>query len=122
MHTILVVDDDKGLLRILELVFRRANYEVLLAENAEEALQLVAQHYPDIILMDDMMPGMPGIEACRLIKQNPLTQSIPVVIYSAGPSVLDRKLLREVGASCSLRKPVEPRKIVETVQSLLAGV
>lgn len=121
--TILVVDDEVGMLRILQLMFERANFNVLTAENGEIALRLVKSHRPNIILIDDMMPGISGTQVCKQVKSNPRMASIPVIIHSAGPDILDYEYLREIGADAALRKPCPTRTILSTVeQHLSVGV
>ncbi|MCU0497410.1 MAG: response regulator [Anaerolineae bacterium] len=123
MSTILVVDDDKGMLRILELLLTRAHYQVVLAKDGITALDAIRQQRVDLILMDDMMPGgLSGIDACRLIKSSPEWKHIPIVIHSAGPDILDQQLLLSIGAVSALRKPCEPQVILETVAKTLASV
>lgn len=119
--TILIVDDDLGLLKILTIVFERAHYEVMTATSGEEAMKLVHSMRPDAVLMDDMMPGIPGTQVCKILKNDPETSRIPIVIYSAGPDILNRAYLDEIGADASLRKPCDHRIIIETIDRTLAA-
>jgi CheY-like chemotaxis protein len=83
MNKVLLVDDDEMNRDMLSRRLQRNNYEVVIAVNGEESIQIAEKSQPDIILMDMNMPLMDGLEATRQIKKNPLTSSIPVLILSA---------------------------------------
>lgn len=118
-YTILVVDDEDGMLKILRILFERANYNVLVADDGDMALEIIRRERPDVVLMDDMMPGTSGTQICKIVTHDPSTAQIPVVIYSAGPDIMDQQYVREIGASAVIRKPAPPQKIVGEVQRAL---
>jgi CheY-like chemotaxis protein len=120
MSSILLVDDDRSMLRILQLIFERAKYQVYLAKGSAEALEIIYQHFPDVVLIDDMMPEMTGSQVCVKLKTDPLTCKIPVIIHSAGNDVLDEELMREIQADAALRKPSHPSELLRTVERCLA--
>lgn len=121
MSSILLVDDDRSMLRILQLIFERAKYDVFLAKDSTEALKIIYHQSPDLVLIDDMMPEVTGSEVCWKIKRDPLTSHIPVIIHSAGSDVLDEDWMREIKADAALRKPTHPSVLVATVERCLAA-
>jgi two-component system, cell cycle response regulator len=116
---ILVVDDILPNVKLLEAKLSSEYYDVLTASNGEEALKMVAEESPDIVLLDVMMPGMDGIEVCRRIKQNPNTAHIPVVMVTALTDAQDRVRGLESGADDFLSKPVNDIALFSRVRSLV---
>jgi DNA-binding response OmpR family regulator len=102
---ILVVDDDPRLLHIVEMYLSIEGYDVVTAENGEDGLKEVESARPDLVILDIMMPGMDGIEACRRIRTNAETQSVPVVMFSALSSDDDVERARLAGANHLITKP-----------------
>jgi DNA-binding response OmpR family regulator len=120
MPTILVVDDDRALLLIMQLTLERAGFRVVTAETGDQALKLANQSNFDLIILDDMMPGMSGGQTCRLLKSDPRTQNIPVMLYSARSDAVDNEYVHDILADAALRKPAAPNKVLEMVRNLLA--
>lgn len=120
MATILVVDDDRALLLIMQLTLERAGFRVVTAENGDTALKLAQTQPFDLIILDDMMPGMSGGQTCRLLKSDPRTQNIPVMLYSARSDAVEHEYVRDILADAGLRKPAAPNKVLEMVRGLLA--
>jgi len=102
---ILVVDDDPRLLHIVEMYLSIEGYDVVTAENGEDGLKEAEAARPDLVILDIMMPGMDGIEACRRIRTNAETQSVPVVMFSALSSDDDVERARLAGANHLITKP-----------------
>jgi len=122
-HTVLIVDDEEGMLTILNIILGRAGFRILTATNGYDALDLILEHNPSVVVLDDMMPGITGGEVCKQVKSNPKTRLIPIVMHSAGMKVKDDRYLAEIGADAALSKPVSPGKMVDTVrQFLVQGV
>ncbi len=96
---ILVVDDEVNITQILEFSIGAEGYEVVTAANGEEAIEKARREQPDLIILDVMMPRIDGYEACRILKTNPLTKSIPVVLLTAKGRDIDKRLGYEVGAT-----------------------
>jgi two-component system alkaline phosphatase synthesis response regulator PhoP len=116
---ILVVDDEVYILHILDFILGAENYDVITASNGEQALQKVRDENPDLIVLDIMMPKLDGYETCRIIKNDPKTKSIPVILLTAKGREVDQKLGKEVGASDYITKPFSPSKLIERVQAIL---
>jgi two-component system alkaline phosphatase synthesis response regulator PhoP len=116
---ILVVDDEVNITQILEFSIGAEGYEVITASNGEEAVEKARREQPDLIILDIMMPRIDGYEACRILKSNPLTKNIPVVLLTAKGRDIDKRLGYEVGATDYIIKPFSPNKLIERIQELL---
>lgn len=117
---ILVVDDEINITQILEFSIGSEGYEVITAQNGEEAIDRARREQPDLIVLDIMMPKIDGYEACRILKANPLTKNIPVVLLTAKGRDIDKRLGYEVGATDYIIKPFSPNKLVDRIQELLS--
>jgi two-component system alkaline phosphatase synthesis response regulator PhoP len=118
---ILVVDDEVNITQILEFSIGAEGYEVVTAANGEEAIDKARREQPDLIILDVMMPKIDGYEACRILKANPLTKSIPVVLLTAKGRDIDKRLGYEVGATDYIIKPFSPSKLIDRIHQLLVG-
>jgi len=118
MPKILVVDDEPINVELLE-AYLIGEYNILTAYNGEEALEKVKSEHPDLILLDIMMPGMDGYEICRILKNDSLTQFIPIVMVTALSERDDRIKSIEVGADEFLTKPVDKVELMARVKSLV---
>jgi len=116
---ILVVDDERYILHILDFSLGAEGYEVITAGDGEQAVERARTEHPDLVVMDIMMPKMDGYEACRLIKSDPETRQIPVIILTAKGRDGDQKRGRDAGADEYLTKPFSPAKLIERVHSVL---
>ncbi len=106
MQTILLVDDERMNLKILETVLRRGGYRFFEVESGEEALKILEREKVDLILLDLMMPGMDGFQTLEKIKQNSSTVFIPVIIASALKESVDIEKGLELGANDYFTKPL----------------
>lgn len=104
-HRILVVDDDPSLLHVVSMYLNIEGYEVETAKDGEEALRAIATQRPDVVILDVMMSGMDGLEACRTIKADPATRDIPVVMFTALSRDDDVASGRDAGADRFINKP-----------------
>lgn len=116
---ILVVDDLAPNLNLLEVKLQAEYYDVVTAKSGEKALEIAFKEPVDLILMDAMMPGMSGFEACRQLKQNPKTWHIPVVMVTALEETKDRIRGLEAGADDFISKPIDDFNLMARVRSLL---
>jgi two-component system cell cycle response regulator len=106
MFTVLLVDDEKMNLRILRTILRQGNYRFLEAESGEEALKVMQQKEVDLVVLDLMMPGMDGFQTLEVIKRNPSTTFVPVIIASALKDSADIEKGLELGANDYFTKPL----------------
>jgi DNA-binding response OmpR family regulator len=118
---ILVVDDDPRLLHIVSLYLGIEGYEVIQASNGEDGLKAVNETPPDLVIMDIMMPGMDGVEACRRIRENPTSATIPVLMFSALSGDDDVERARLAGANHLITKPFNLVGLGQVVKSFFSS-
>jgi len=116
---ILCVDDEPSILKIFEGLFAPNDYEIIKAQNGQEALEKLNEERVDLVLMDIMMPKLDGLEACRRIKGNERTRDLPVVMVTALSEKADLIKGIEAGAEDFISKPFDAREILERVKILL---
>jgi two-component system alkaline phosphatase synthesis response regulator PhoP len=117
---VLVVDDEVNITQILEFSIGAEGFDVITAQNGEEAIEKARREQPDLIILDVMMPKIDGYEACRILKANPLTKNIPVVLLTAKGRDIDKRLGMEVGATDYIVKPFSPNRLIERINQLLS--
>ncbi|HHX75426.1 MAG TPA: response regulator transcription factor [Firmicutes bacterium] len=116
MPKILVVDDEKTIVKGLKFALEKEHYEVLAAYDGEEALQLFEEEAPDLIVLDLMLPGVDGFEVCRRIRKKSET---PIIMLTARGEDIDKILGLELGADDYMTKPFNPRELVARVKAIL---
>jgi len=117
--SVLIVDDEKDLMRLLEFNLRQAGYETACAPSGTEALAQARRQVPDLVLLDLMLPDLPGTEVCRQLKGDPRTSHVPVVMLTARGEELDRVVGFELGADDYVVKPFSMRELVLRVRAVL---
>jgi two-component system phosphate regulon response regulator PhoB len=117
--TVLLVDDERDLLSVLDFNLRAAGFETVLATRGEEALLALKRRVPDLVLLDLMLPDIPGTEVCRRIKSDARTKHVPVVMLTAKGEEVDRVVGFELGADDYVTKPFSPRELALRVQAIL---
>ena len=115
----MVVDDSQTIRKTAETLLGRAGYEVVSAQDGFEALALVAQHSPDLIFIDIMMPRLDGYQACALIKGNRQYAKTPVIMLSSKDGLFDRARGRLVGSDQYLTKPFTRDELLAAVEAHL---
>ncbi|MBU6402985.1 MAG: response regulator transcription factor [Verrucomicrobia bacterium] len=116
---ILVVDDEPDAVELVEFNLRAAGYETTSAADGAEALRKARASTPDLILLDVMLPEIDGLEVCKLLRRDPATAAIPILMLTARAAELDRVLGLELGADDYVTKPFSPRELVLRVKNLL---
>ncbi|MEO1401687.1 MAG: response regulator [Cyanobacteria bacterium J06635_1] len=119
MTTVLIVDDSSVLREMISGLLLKAGMTVLEAKDGMEAKEKVLASPPDLIVLDIVMPNMNGYELCRWIKNNPGSETVPVVICSSKNEEFDRYWGMKQGADAYIAKPFRPTEMVETVKHLL---
>jgi two-component system phosphate regulon response regulator PhoB len=117
--TVLIVDDERDILSLLDFNLRQAGMETLLAASGEEALAQVRRQVPDLVLLDLMLPDIPGTEVCRRLKSAERTARVPVVMLTAKGEEVDRVVGFELGADDYVVKPFSVRELVLRLQAVL---
>jgi DNA-binding response OmpR family regulator len=116
---ILVVDDEPDLLELIETNFRAAGFNIVSAANGREALRQAKALKPQLILLDVMLPELDGLEVCKMLRSDPATRSIPIVMLTARAAEIDRVLGLELGADDYITKPFSVRELILRVKKLL---
>jgi twitching motility two-component system response regulator PilG len=112
---VMVIDDSNTIRRSAEIFLTQAGCEVLLAEDGFDALAKIADHRPDVIFVDIMMPRLDGYQTCALIKKNPRFQATPVIMLSSKDGLFDRARGRLVGSDEYLTKPFSKDTLLRAV-------
>jgi two-component system alkaline phosphatase synthesis response regulator PhoP/two-component system response regulator VicR len=118
---ILAVDDEKHIVRLVQITLEKEGYELITASNGREALEKVASEKPDLVVMDVMMPEMDGLEALAKMKSDPATESIPVIMLTAKAQDSDVFRGWQSGADLYLTKPFNPAELVTFVKRIFAN-
>ena len=116
---IMLVDDNPGMLALFSRILKRGNYDLLLACSAADALALLEQTTPDLIITDMLMPGMDGIELCRKIRTQRRTANIPLFVLTAWPDNASRDDAMAAGADEFLSKPISVDSFIGKVRAAL---
>jgi len=116
---VLIVDDERDLVRLLEFNLQQAGFETAAAYTGVEALEKVRQRVPDLVVLDLMLPDIPGTEVCRQIKASPRTRHVPVLMLTARTDEVDRVVGFEVGADDCVTKSFSVRELVLRIRAIL---
>jgi len=116
---ILVVDDEAELVKAIQIRLERADYEVLVAYDGQEALDKARRERPDLIVLDLMLPKINGYKVCRLLKFDEKYKKIPIVMLTARAQESDKKLGHETGADVYITKPFQHEVVLAKIKELL---
>jgi DNA-binding response OmpR family regulator len=119
MKKILIVDDEPNIIMSLEYIFKKNNFEVFIARDGQEALDILKDQIPEIIILDVMMPNVDGFETIKKIKSNENWQHCKVIFLSAKNKQTDIQKGLDLGASAYMTKPFSLKKLVEKVNELV---
>jgi DNA-binding response OmpR family regulator len=117
---ILIVDDDLDTLRLVGLMLQRQGYQIAAASNGSQSISMAQADKPDLILLDVMMPDMDGYEVTRQLRANQITNTIPIIMFTAKTQVDDKVEGFEAGVDDYLTKPTQPRELFAHVKAVLA--
>lgn len=115
---VLLIEDELDLANVTKSRLENSGYKVLTAPSAELALGLLQKNIPDLILLDLLLPGMRGEEACKRIKANAKLKHIPIILFTASASDIP-KVAKEIGAEDYIMKPFEPEELLEKVKKFI---
>ena len=116
---VLIVEDDPDIVDILSYNLKQADLKVTSVPDGSSALAEVKRRLPDLILLDLMLPKVDGLEVCRLLKSEPETKNVPIIMITAKGEEVDRIVGLELGADDYITKPFSPREVVLRVRSVL---
>src|SRR5438445_6904457 len=120
MARILVVDDEPDAVELVEFNLKSAGYEVVTASDGSEALKKAKACSPDLIVLDLMLPEVDGLEVCKILRRDPATSGIPILMLTARAAEMDRVIGLELGADDYVTKPFSPRELLLRIKKLLA--
>jgi len=116
---ILVVDDEKDILELVAYNLQKEGFRIDTCQDGEAALEKVRNEKFDLLILDLMLPGMQGMELCRILKTGEDTASIPIIMLTAKGEELDKVLGLEMGADDYITKPFSPRELIARVKAVL---
>ena len=116
---ILVIDDEPDAVELIEFNLKDAGFEVITAVDGAEALKKARRVLPQLILLDVMLPEVDGLEVCKILRRDPNTAAIPIIMLTAKAGEIDRVLGLELGADDYITKPFSPRELVLRVKNML---
>lgn len=121
MAKVLVVDDEPNILISLEFLMQQAGFDVITAEDGEQALAHVQQTRPDLILLDISLPGISGFDVLEQLRQQSTTAALPIIMLTAHGREVEREKGMALGADDYITKPFSTQALVEKVNALLTG-
>lgn len=117
--TVLVAEDEPDVQQLVVANLKSAGFAVLEASNGAAALEMAREHRPELIILDLMLPNMPGLEVCKALKKEAATTTIQIIMLTAKSDEIDRIVGFELGADDYMTKPFSPRELVLRVQSVM---
>ena len=124
MHEILIIEDDADIAESLQYNFKREGFRPVVAESGEKGLRLALdeKHPPSLIILDLMLPGMSGMELCRRLRREPLTEKTPIIMLTAKAAETDKIAGLDTGADDYIVKPFSVKEVVARVRAVLRRV
>jgi len=116
---ILLIEDEPDILKTTAIFLQAEGFEVLTAVDGMEGLEKARTQGPDLIIMDIMLPKLDGYKLCRMLKFDEKYKNIPIVFFTARAQAQDEELGREVCADAYIKKPTDPKLLIEKVKELL---
>ncbi|MDP1853709.1 MAG: response regulator transcription factor [Candidatus Omnitrophota bacterium] len=119
---ILVVDDEKDIVKMLDYNLKKEGFRVISAEDGKAALNLAEREHPDLIILDLMLPEIDGLEVCKILKKQDKTSGIPIIMLTAKSQETDKIVGLELGADDYVTKPFSPKELIARVKAVLRRV
>jgi two-component system alkaline phosphatase synthesis response regulator PhoP len=117
--TILVIEDEPDIRKLVQYNLAQERFKVLEAEDGEQALKILKSEKPNLIILDLMLPGLSGLELCKILRERPETAQLPILMLTAKAGEADKVIGLEMGADDYLAKPFSPREMVARVRAIL---
>jgi DNA-binding response OmpR family regulator len=121
-QTILVIDDEKDIQKLIQYNLEKEGYQLVFADTGEKGFELARAKKPDLVLLDLMLPGIDGLEVCRLMRSSKDTQGIPIIMLTAKSSDIDQIVGLELGASDYVAKPFSVKVLLARVKNIFRSV
>lgn len=118
-ETILIVEDEKNIIELAQYNLEQAGFRVIKSMRGNDGLEQARKKKPDLILLDLMLPELDGLEICRMLKRDPSTTHIPIIMLTAKSSEADKVVGLELGADDYITKPFSPRELVARVKAVI---
>jgi len=118
-QSILVVEDEPDIRKLVQYNLAQERFKVLEAEDGEQALKILQREKPNLVILDLMLPGLSGLELCKLLRDRPQTAQLPILMLTAKAGEADKVVGLEMGADDYLAKPFSPREMVARVRAIL---
>jgi DNA-binding response OmpR family regulator len=118
-ETILIVEDEKDIAKMLDYNLKKEGFKTLFVRNGEDAIDSARGEHPDLIILDLMLPGIDGLEACKTLKSDSKTASIPIIMLTAKSQESDKIVGLELGADDYVTKPFSPRELIARIKAVL---
>ena len=118
-QTILVVEDEPDIRKLVQYNLAQEHFKVLEAEDGEQALKILQRDKPNLVILDLMLPGLSGLELCKILRERPQTAQLPILMLTAKAGEADKIVGLELGADDYLAKPFSPREMVARVRAIL---
>ena len=119
---ILIVEDEKDIVKMLEYNLKKEGYITLSARNGEDAIKMAGKESPDLMLLDLMLPGIDGLEVCKMLKGERNTAAIPIIMLTAKSQESDKIVGLELGADDYVTKPFSPRELIARIKAVLRRI
>ena len=119
---ILIVEDEKDIVKMLEYNLKKEGFRILSAYDGEDAIDLATREHPDIVLLDLMLPGIDGLEVCKSLKAEKKSKDIPIIMLTAKSQEADKVLGLELGADDYVTKPFSPRELLARIKVVLRRI
>ncbi|OIO37227.1 MAG: hypothetical protein AUJ75_04595 [Candidatus Omnitrophica bacterium CG1_02_49_10] len=121
MKKILIIDDERELIKAISIRLKASGYEVITANNGFDGIDAAKREKPDAIVLDLIMPQFDGYETCKRLKSDPDTKSIPVIVCSAAGQKNVEADVNNIGANGFVAKPFDTIKLLETIKACMGG-
>lgn len=119
MKKVLIVDDEVDVVEVVTVLLEHEGYQIMKAYDGKEALEIVDKETPDLIILDIMMPEIDGVEVCRRLRQREELKEVPIVMFSAKLSAIDKKESFDAGADGFISKPFNARGFIAGIKTYL---
>ncbi|HOE69362.1 MAG TPA: response regulator transcription factor [Candidatus Omnitrophota bacterium] len=116
---ILIIEDEKNIVELVKFNLEREGFRVLAASRGNTGLEMAIREKPALLILDLMLPEITGIEICKILRQDPKTKALPIVMLTAKGTEADKVLGLELGADDYITKPFSPRELVARIKSIL---